>query len=171
MKHIVLVPACLLLVAFAPAPMVKPEKDPDKAVACFERDADLLAARGEQALATRKKVLLELLKKAQADLEKRGQADRARRVGDYIALLGAVDVARPLGKDRCKDMVERAASQNKYRRLLRVVYVPADQANYGQYSDFGKWNGNSYNGENDIPAGYWVYVYPRWFIWGDLAGQ
>jgi len=50
---------------------------------------------------------------------------------------------------------------------MRVLLVPADQANYNRYNDHGIWQGTSYAGFNDLTPGYWVYVYPRWYIWRD----
>ena len=29
--------------------------------------------------------------------------------------------------------------------------------------------GRTNQGHSNLPAGYWVYVYPNWFIWGDAV--
>ena len=34
--------------------------------------------------------------------------------------------------------------------------------------DFGNWTGTSYLGHENLPQGYWVYVAPNWYIWGDV---
>jgi hypothetical protein len=54
----------------------------------------------------------------------------------------------------------------KYQNLLRVVEAPADAA-YGALHDYGHWDGTSYAGQDNLPTGYWVYVAPNWYIWGD----
>jgi hypothetical protein len=51
--------------------------------------------------------------------------------------------------------------------LLRQIQVPADAASYGEFHDYGYWAGSEWAGYHDLPAGYWVYVYPYWYIWRD----
>jgi hypothetical protein len=61
-----------------------------------------------------------------------------------------------------------AASVNgKYYNLLKVINVPQDRATYGDFDDYGYYSSTSYAGYSNIPAGYWVYVYPDWYIWGN----
>jgi hypothetical protein len=57
--------------------------------------------------------------------------------------------------------------KGKYKNLLRVVSAPGDVGPYGQFHDFGFWNGTSYLGHDKLPQGYWVYVAPTWYLWGD----
>ena len=55
-------------------------------------------------------------------------------------------------------------------RLLRRVHVPTDSANYGEFRDYGKYGAIAdYHGEKSIPEGYWVYVFPYWYIWAEQA--
>jgi hypothetical protein len=169
-KYPFFVVICLFLVAFAPAPMQMGHKDPEKAITQFEREAANTTTT-QQSLVEHKKTLLEQLKKSQGNLLARGKHEAAQRVADYIALLSSVDSNRPLSKISCKEAIEKAASTGKYRKLLRVLYVPNDQASLGRFNDFGMWTGTAYAGETDLPTGYWVYAEMRWFIWAELTGK
>ncbi len=62
----------------------------------------------------------------------------------------------------------KATVDGKYRRLLKKIEVRSDFATYGEFRDFGHWDGTDYSGHSDLPAGYWVWVYPNWYIWGDV---
>jgi hypothetical protein len=50
---------------------------------------------------------------------------------------------------------------------LKVINVPQDKGSYGDFNDYGYYSSTSYAGYDNIPAGYWVYVYPDWYIWGN----
>lgn len=63
----------------------------------------------------------------------------------------------------------KASLVGKYKNLLRIVEAPGDAAAYGAVRDFGYWEGTTYAGQNDLPKGYWVYVAPNWYIWGDTT--
>ena len=62
---------------------------------------------------------------------------------------------------------ERATVNGKYRNLLRIIPADADTAHYGMFHDYGRWDGTSYLGHDNLPLGHWVYVAPNWYIWGD----
>jgi hypothetical protein len=64
--------------------------------------------------------------------------------------------------------LKKATVNNKYQMLLRQFKVPNDKDNYGDFNDYGQYSGTSYAGLNDLPKGYWVYVAPYWYIWGEL---
>jgi hypothetical protein len=61
----------------------------------------------------------------------------------------------------------KASVNGKYYNLLKVINVPSDRGSYGDFSDYGHYSSTSYAGYNNLPAGYWVYVYPDWYIWGN----
>ena len=63
----------------------------------------------------------------------------------------------------------KATVDGKYRRLLTKIEVRNDVATYGDFRDFGHWDGTAYSGHSDLPTGYWVWVYPNWYIWGDAV--
>jgi hypothetical protein len=169
MSRLLLVAAALALAAFAPAPFASRENDPDRAIARHEKDLQDGAGQSPAALEACKKKLAELLAKRQAELRRRGRTADADALRDRAVLLASVNRDRPLGKTSTAALLRKATAQGKYRRLLRVLYMPGDQAGFGQFKDYGSWAGNSYNGENNLPTGYWVYSWPRWYIWGEVT--
>lgn len=66
--------------------------------------------------------------------------------------------------------VERASMNGKYTELLEVLDVPGDQATYGDLYEMGYKTTKSYKGYTNLPAGYWVYVSPSWYIWKNQKG-
>ena len=63
----------------------------------------------------------------------------------------------------------KATVDGKYRRLLKKIEVRNDVVTYGDFREFGHWDETAYSGHSDLPTGYWVWVYPNWYIWGDAA--
>jgi hypothetical protein len=61
--------------------------------------------------------------------------------------------------------LKKARVNGKYQMLLRQIKVPGDVNTYGEFNDYGRFQGNSYAGFNDLPNGLWVYVAPYWYIW------
>ena len=64
-------------------------------------------------------------------------------------------------------LVPAASINGKYGKLLRKIKVEADRQNYGDFREYGQYQATDYAGHAGIPAGYWVYVYPHWYIWGE----
>lgn len=62
-----------------------------------------------------------------------------------------------------KAALEAATRGGKYADLKQAIEVRADLATYGEVHDWGSWGGTHYAGHTVAP-GYWVYVYPHWFI-------
>jgi sRNA-binding regulator protein Hfq len=58
-----------------------------------------------------------------------------------------------------------ATAGGKYTGLLRVVPAPGDEATFGKCADRGYHETSSWAGQENLPAGYWVYVAPNWYIW------
>jgi HEAT repeat protein len=85
------------------------------------------------------------------------------------AALGAVLNIDPNDKDIGKLVPAKASAEGKYRTLRRRIKVPQDRDQYKEYCDYGRFEGNSWAGYSDLPPGYWVYVYPYWFIWEEQA--
>ncbi|MCZ6863296.1 MAG: LCCL domain-containing protein [Alphaproteobacteria bacterium] len=54
----------------------------------------------------------------------------------------------------------------KYVNLLRRIRVPQDRRRYGLCRNYGRYSGSSWAGYRNLPAGYWTYKYPHWYIWG-----
>lgn len=61
----------------------------------------------------------------------------------------------------------RASVQGKYRNLLRSISCPMDRATYRDFHDYGYYTGTEWQGHKNLPAGHWVWVYPKWYIWGE----
>lgn len=64
------------------------------------------------------------------------------------------------------EALKKACVGGKYAKLLRKIRVERDRIQYGEFNDAGYWNVQSWGGYEGLPAGYWVYVYPHWYIWG-----
>jgi Ca-activated chloride channel family protein len=76
---------------------------------------------------------------------------------------------RPVAQLTREQAEAKASVGGKYVNLLRIVDSPEDAGSYGEFHDYGHWDGTTYAGLTDLPKGYWVYVAPRWYIWGDEA--
>lgn len=64
----------------------------------------------------------------------------------------------------------RQASVNgKYMYLLHIIEAPEDKLEYGSFCDWGYWYGDEYAHHTNLTPGFWVYVYPNWYIWEKLA--
>jgi hypothetical protein len=61
-------------------------------------------------------------------------------------------------------LVATASMNGKYAELVVAFDVPADRAQYGDFHEYGYWQGGVYRGIA-TPEGYWVYVAPTWFVW------
>jgi hypothetical protein len=68
-----------------------------------------------------------------------------------------------------EDALRTARASGKYEMLLRQIKVPNDFDKYQNFRDLGARNDTEYAGFKDLPAGNWVYVYPYWYIWRDVA--
>jgi hypothetical protein len=62
--------------------------------------------------------------------------------------------------------LREASAGGKYCQLLQKICVPGDRATYGAFNDYGSWGGTAWAGYTNLPPGYWVYVAPDWYIWG-----
>lgn len=66
----------------------------------------------------------------------------------------------------CSAPASTSANANgKYQVLMRRLYVPTDCATYGSFKDYGRYGATSYAGHANLPAGFWVYRYPYWYLW------
>jgi hypothetical protein len=84
------------------------------------------------------------------------------------AVLGALLSIDPENKAIADAAPSKARVNGKYSRLLRRLKVPQDLQNYTEFRDYGEYPATDYAGYTKIPAGYWVYVYPHWYIWGEI---
>ncbi len=88
------------------------------------------------------------------------RADEHRRVVDEIKTV-----------EKAPDLMTKASCSGKYKTLLRQIEVADDQPTYGDFKDFGRWEGTAYKTHQNLPNGYWVYVAPHWYIWGESTEQ
>jgi hypothetical protein len=73
-----------------------------------------------------------------------------------------------------KDVRDRRASAGgKYADLARRLHDAEQMESVSIFQDAGLREGiSNYRGHKDLPAkGYWVYLYPYWYIWGDQTKQ
>jgi hypothetical protein len=59
-----------------------------------------------------------------------------------------------------------SSANGKYSNLIQKLHCPSDQKRYGKYRDYGYWGGGAWCGQKGQP-GYWVWVYPFWYVWSD----
>ncbi|MEZ5940000.1 MAG: von Willebrand factor type A domain-containing protein [Planctomycetaceae bacterium] len=71
---------------------------------------------------------------------------------------------RLLGSSDARKM---AGCDGKYSDLLDKWDAANDQLTYGEFYDLGFRNSPEHGEKQGLPAGYWVYVYPNWYIWGE----
>lgn len=57
-----------------------------------------------------------------------------------------------------------ASVGGKYSGLIQRLTCPADRKSYGEFRDWGYWNGGKWCGQTG-KAGYWVWVAPTWYVW------
>lgn len=67
-----------------------------------------------------------------------------------------------------KAAVNKSGIQGKYYDLQTILYVPKDREKYSNFCDWGYANSMDYAGYENVPAGYWVYNFPHWFIWQNM---
>ncbi|GIW78203.1 MAG: hypothetical protein KatS3mg105_0010 [Gemmatales bacterium] len=68
-----------------------------------------------------------------------------------------------------QEALRKASVGGKYKMLLSQLRVPEDAKRYADFHDLGAQEIAEYAGHTNLPGGYWVYVYPYWYIWRDLS--
>lgn len=71
--------------------------------------------------------------------------------------------------DGYKDLMHEASMKEKYVNLLHVIEVPEDKTIYDALCNWGYSLCDAYADNTNLKPGFWVYVYPNWFIWERLA--
>ena len=66
--------------------------------------------------------------------------------------------------DKRSQIPAMASLNGKYTNLIQVLNCPSDRGQYGEFNDYGFWDGGSWCGQQG-KAGYWVWVAPNWYIW------
>src|SRR5438045_223737 len=68
-----------------------------------------------------------------------------------------------------EEALVKARVDGKYRMLLRQIKSVDDEKEHGAFKDLGYQTRTQYAGQKDIPPGFWVYVSPYWYVWGEAA--
>lgn len=63
------------------------------------------------------------------------------------------------------DLTETDPTLGRYEKLLRKIRVESDYLDFPSGFDFGLRRVEVYGQHDQLPPGYWVYVYPYWYIW------
>jgi hypothetical protein len=129
-------------------------KDPDVQV---RRDA----AAGLERLGPNAKEGLTILLEALKDKE---ESVRDAAIGAVLA----IDADNPAVADV---VPTKAHVQGKYTKLVRRLRIPEDRQSYSDFRDYGFYQQCDLAGHINIPAGYWVYVYPYWYVWREQANK
>lgn len=169
MSRLLALVSILLLVPFVLADDTDPEPPSlENIVRALDRAAT--NDKGEaDAFDRRLKETVVRLEKIQADLVKRGKQDEAQAMKEVILLVSTVTRGGGLEtKLTVPKLMNKAAGEGKYRELLHVLHVPQDRAGYNDYRDYGMSATGTYGGKANLTTGYWVYVYPRWYIWKEI---
>lgn len=58
------------------------------------------------------------------------------------------------------------SAHGKYQTLKQTLHCPQDRAQYGEFADYGYWEGGPWCGQTG-QAGYWVWVPPNWYVWAE----
>jgi hypothetical protein len=72
----------------------------------------------------------------------------------------------PLDKSLIKARVD-----GKYGMLLRQIKIAEDSKQFSDFADFGYRTETTCGEYTNLPKGYWVYVYPYWYIWRDRVAD
>lgn len=73
-----------------------------------------------------------------------------------------------VARDAKLEAPKGADASGKYRKLLKVIHAIDDRARQGGFFDKGFERTPEYKGIRDIPAGYWVYLAPSWYVWEEV---
>jgi hypothetical protein len=75
----------------------------------------------------------------------------------------------PAADNDPEKLLKKAAVDGKYVMLLHQFKAEKDADEQGEFADCGYRNKAEHGGQTGLPPGYWVYVQPYWYIWGDRA--
>ena len=65
----------------------------------------------------------------------------------------------------------KARAGGKYGMLLRQIKMAEDAKQFSDFEDFGYRTETTCGDYTNLPRGYWVYVYPYWYIWRDRINE
>jgi len=92
-----------------------------------------------------------------------------RRILTFIFLIIIGTIAYGKSEDiKDGELMKYASAGGAYKRLIHLLKVPEDSSYYGEYYVYGYWDGESYGGYHKLSPGYWVYLYPNWYVWAEM---
>lgn len=169
MYRLLILALCVPLAAWAALaeePEPEPEPTPDRAIQKLDEAVQKADKVGKEKVEAQHKKLVASLEKRHADLVKRGKKEQASALKARLLLAQTLKPGQGLEtKLTVAKLLDKASNGGRQKELLHVLYLPTDKASYTEFRDWGMWSGASYGGHNGLSAGYWVYVYPRWYIW------
>ncbi|WP_160148373.1 serine/threonine-protein kinase [[Leptolyngbya] sp. PCC 7376] len=62
-------------------------------------------------------------------------------------------------------VVDETSAYGRYTDLIQVITCDTALEEYGSYNDWGYWEADGTVCGADAQSGYWVYVYPDWYVW------
>lgn len=83
------------------------------------------------------------------------------------ALVSLDSSAMPVPKG-ARNQAFTASANGKYVTLVQELTCPSDSAKYGNFNDYGYWEGGAWCGQTGA-AGYWVWLKPTWYVWAAKA--
>jgi hypothetical protein len=88
-----------------------------------------------------------------------------------IAPLQRARALAPAAEPEPEKCWKKAQCDGKYAMLLHQFKVEKDAEEYGEFKDIGYRNRKKYAGQDNLSSGWWVYVQPYWFIWGERTDR
>jgi hypothetical protein len=79
----------------------------------------------------------------------------------------AVHALAPAPDTDLEKSLKKATVDGKYAMLLHQFKAEKDADEQGEFNDYGFRNKAEHGDQKDLPKGYWVYVQPYWYIWGE----
>jgi hypothetical protein len=77
----------------------------------------------------------------------------------------------PAAPPTLDESLKKAQCDGKYAMLLHQFKADKDADDYGGFKDLGFRNRNKYAGQDNLFPGWWVYVQPYWYIWGERTDR
>jgi hypothetical protein len=87
------------------------------------------------------------------------------------AVVSAIVAIDPYNASIEEHVPVKAHVDGKYSHLLRRFKMPQDRQSYTEFRDYGFYQACDWAGHTGIPAGYWVYHYPYWYVWKDQMNK
>src|SRR5262249_18006358 len=87
-----------------------------------------------------------------------------RLLAGFLICLAVGAVALAEGPPE-KDALKKATADGKSPKLLGVLHAPDDKAKYGEFKDYGAFDGKEWAGYEGLPKGHLVYAHPHWYLW------